>query len=99
MADKNCKKSFGFKNIEPARNSTVFLPHIPGKNYENPSEIDEMDLFGSGTFDDAVLSDEFTYEVSDFEDELFIGTETEIVTSKSSALPSFAESASSESAS
>ncbi|OMJ08335.1 hypothetical protein AYI70_g11608, partial [Smittium culicis] len=70
MNDKNNKKgSFDFNNIDPARNSTVFLPHIPGKNYENLSSFDEISIFGSEQLDDAILSDEFTYD-SDFTEEI-----------------------------
>ncbi|OMJ09586.1 hypothetical protein AYI70_g10842 [Smittium culicis] len=90
-------KSFGFNNIEPARNSTVFLPHIPGKNYENPSEIDEMTLFGSGTFDDAVLSDKFTYEFASAESASAVSASA-VSASASSAIAS-SSSASSASAS
>ncbi|OMJ16157.1 hypothetical protein AYI70_g6782, partial [Smittium culicis] len=87
MNDKNNKKiSFGYKNSAPARNSTVFLPHIPGKNYENPSEIDDISFFESESFDDCILSDEFTYDVSDCEEELetvptAMPFETDIITS------------------
>ncbi|OMJ23763.1 hypothetical protein AYI70_g2037, partial [Smittium culicis] len=70
MADNNkSKRVYGFNNIEPARNSTVFLPHIPGKNYENLSSFDEISIFGSEQLDDAILSDEFTYD-SDFTEEI-----------------------------
>ncbi|OMJ08712.1 hypothetical protein AYI70_g11361 [Smittium culicis] len=71
MTDKkNCDKSFGYKNIEPARNSSIFLPNIPGKNYEDLSLFDEISIFGSGIFDDSYPSDrdEFIYDELDYED-------------------------------
>ncbi|OMJ26689.1 hypothetical protein AYI69_g3901 [Smittium culicis] len=71
MTDKkNLDKSFGYKNIEPARNSSIFLPNIPGKNYENLSLFDEISIFGSDVFDDSfpIDRDEFIYDELDYED-------------------------------
>ncbi|OMJ11253.1 hypothetical protein AYI69_g9897 [Smittium culicis] len=72
MADKNnSKKSFGFKNIEPARNSSVFLPHVPGKNYENPRSFEDVNIYDTILFDDMAPSDgdDFCYNVADYEAE------------------------------
>ncbi|OMJ25025.1 hypothetical protein AYI70_g1182 [Smittium culicis] len=62
-------KSFGFKNVEPARNSSVFLPHIPGKNYEKPGSFDDVSIFDTLLFDDPASSDgdEFCFNVADDE--------------------------------
>ncbi|OMJ21572.1 hypothetical protein AYI70_g3416 [Smittium culicis] len=35
MSKQNNDKKYGYHHKEPARNSTVFLPHIDGKNYED----------------------------------------------------------------
>ncbi|OMJ07277.1 hypothetical protein AYI69_g11508 [Smittium culicis] len=78
MADKNnSKKSYGFKNIEPARNSSVFLPHVPGKNYENPRSFDDVTIYETILFDDMAPSDgdDFCYNVADYEAE-YVSFET-----------------------
>ncbi|OMJ10826.1 hypothetical protein AYI69_g10089 [Smittium culicis] len=70
MNEKNhSKKSFGFNNTDPVRNSSVFLPHIPGKNYENPKSFDDVSIFDTLIFDESEPSDEevFCYNVADYE--------------------------------
>ncbi|OMJ26898.1 hypothetical protein AYI69_g3685 [Smittium culicis] len=70
MTEKNnSKRSYGFNNTEPVRNSSVFLPHIPGKNYENPNSFDDVSLFDTLLFEDFEPSDEevFCYNVADYE--------------------------------
>ncbi|OMJ11285.1 hypothetical protein AYI69_g9884 [Smittium culicis] len=70
MSDKNLsKKSYGFKNVEPARNSTVFLPHIPGKNFDKPCSYDDVSIYDTILFDDMDPSDgdEFCYNVAEYE--------------------------------
>ncbi|OMJ10325.1 hypothetical protein AYI69_g10294 [Smittium culicis] len=65
----NSKRSYGFNNTEPVRNSSVFLPHIPGKNYENPNSFDDVSLFDTLLFEDLEPSDEevFCYNEADYE--------------------------------
>ncbi|OMJ27074.1 hypothetical protein AYI69_g3501 [Smittium culicis] len=67
----NSKKSFGFNNTDPVRNSSVFLPHIPGKNYENPNSFDDVSIYDTILFDDMAPSDgdNFCYNLADYEAE------------------------------
>ncbi|OMJ26737.1 hypothetical protein AYI69_g3851 [Smittium culicis] len=93
MADKNnSKKSHGFKNIEPARNSSVFLPHVPGKNYENPRSFDDVTIYETILFDDMAPSDgdDFCYNVADYDAE-YVSFET--VAAENAATDTAAENA------